>query len=136
MTKDRSLSTAIHIMMNLAYQSERLVSSEELALGLKTNPGLVRRILSKLSSAGLIETVKGKNGGSRLARSASSIYLNEVYLAVHEGPLFGSFDKDPYKSCPVSCKMSGILRNLYDDLEDGLVKNMNKIKISELVNKV
>lgn len=136
MSKDRSYTTAIHILTSLAFQEGRLVSSETLAKGLQTNPGLIRRVLSKLSDKGLVESVKGKGGGNKLAKSPSKIDLSEVYLAVKEGPLFGSFDKEPYAACKVSCNIGGVLTGLYSELEEDLIKSMKKIKLSKVMGRI
>lgn len=136
MTKDRSFSTAIHILVSLAYQTPNQVSSEELAAGLKTNPALVRRVLSQLSKGGLVNSSRGKGGGSTLAKSAEKITLQDVYIAMEEGPLFGSFDKAPLKQCPVSCNIGGTLETLYAELEDGLLKNLKGISIRDVLGRL
>lgn len=136
MSKDRSFSTAIHIMTVLAYGHPNLISSSTLALGLRTNPGLVRRVLLKLADKGLVVSVKGKNGGNRLARPADEISLAEIYLASKEGPLFGSFDKEPYPSCKVSCTIGGILTDTYEELEAGLMDKMKELKLSQILQEV
>ena len=133
MGKDRSLTTAIHILAALAHQYPKLMSSEDLAVGIKTNPGLIRRVILKLSEQGLVESVKGKGGGNRLAKTADKIELDEVYLAMKDTPLFGSFDKEPFKACPVSCNIGGVLTDVYEGLENDLIKNMKKIKLSEIM---
>ena len=136
MSKDRSYSTAIHILTALAYRDPELTNSEDLARSLKTNPGLVRRIMCKLSEKGLVTTIKGKGGGSRLAKSAQKISLGEIYLAVKDSPLFGSFDKEPLEECKVSCNIGEVLTRVYDDLEGDLVKNMNKVKLTEIIKEI
>ena len=68
MGKDRSYTTALHILAALAFYPGGLLSSEDLAKSLKTNPGLVRRILLKLSKKGLITSFKGKGGGCLINR--------------------------------------------------------------------
>jgi len=133
MSKNRRLSTALHILTALAHQTGRLVSSDELATGLRTNPALVRRIVSRLSKAGLVDSQPGKGGGNQLARTADKITLAEVYGAVKDGPLFAGFDKEPLAACRVSCNMGQILDNVYGELEDELVKKMKKIKVGDLV---
>lgn len=136
MTKDRSLSSAIQIMVILSIQKDVIVTSEMLATSLRTNPGLVRRILSKLASANLIETIRGKNGGARLKRPDSKITIKEIYQAVSEGPLFGSFDKEPFKACHVSCQMGQVLYDYYNDLEKNIKQTMDSTKLSTLVRKI
>ena len=134
MSKDRTLSTAIHILAVLGVHDPELVSSETLARGIRTNPGLIRRLLVKLSEAGLVVTTKGKNGGSRLARKASQITMEDVYMAVKDSPLFGSFDKDPFKACFISCKIGSVLENMYGDFENELKKKMKRTKLSQLMS--
>lgn len=136
MSKDRSFSTAIHILAMLAYREPELLSSETMAIGLKTNPGLVRRILSKLSNKGLITSIKGKGGGNRLAKPAGKISLEDIYLAVKEGPLFGSFDKEPFAACKVSCNMGDVLTEVYSGLEEGLLEKMRKVKLTKIVKQI
>ena len=136
MGKDRSYTTALHILAALAFYPGGLLSSEDLAKSLKTNPGLVRRILLKLSKKGLITSFKGKGGGSRLARTATDITLDEVYLAVKEGPLFRSFDKEPFKACKVSCNIGGILNGVYSDLEVRLIEEMKKVKLQKILSEI
>jgi Rrf2 family protein len=131
--KNRSLSTAVHILAALGVNDPTLVSSDDLAVGIKTNPGLIRRVLVKLSAHGLVESVKGKGGGNRLAKSPDKISMKDIYLAVIEGPLFGSFDKDPFKACFVSCNIGRVLTDVYDGLEDDLVKSMGKVKLSKII---
>ncbi len=136
MTKDRTLSTAIHILCILGVLRDELVSSTHIAKSLQTNPGLVRRMLLKLSESGLIESTKGKGGGSKLAKSADKITLDEIYKAVSYGPIFGSFEKEPYQPCNISCSMGGILKDVYDNLEYDLQKSMKKIKLSEIISRI
>lgn len=138
MTKDRTLSTAIQIMTILAYRNDMTVkvSSETLAGSLRSNPGLVRRVLSKLAKAGLVNTQLGRNGGASLARPASKISLRDVYDAVNDGPLFGTFEKAPLESCKVSCQIGHILGTTYEQLQNGLRVNMEKIKVSDLVKMI
>ena len=136
MTKDRTLTTAIHILTALARNEPELLNSDYLSNSLRTNPGLVRRVLSKLVKRGLVESVKGKHGGYRLAVPAETIHLRMVYEAVDMGPLFRSFDKQPYPLCPVSCQIGGVLCGVYEELEGALLSKMEEIPLSNVVNQI
>ena len=136
MSKDRTLSTAIHVLAVLGVHDPELVSSDKLARGIRTNPALIRRILLKLSEAGLVETTKGKNGGSRLARKPSQISMEEVYSAIKETPLFGSFDKAPFKECYISCNIGTALENMYGEFEGEMKKKMKKYKLSQFLSEL
>lgn len=136
MARDHGYSTALHILASLAFRAPELVSSQVLARGLKTNPSLVRRVISRLSKAGLVRSIKGKNGGNMLAKAPSEIDLGEVYRAVRDGPLFETFDKPPYSACPVSCGIGSVLSEVYDELESGLERKMAKIKLSRVIDRL
>ncbi|MEP9358185.1 SUF system Fe-S cluster assembly regulator [Sphingomonas sp. KR3-1] len=56
--------------------------AEETGLPLPT----VQKLVSKLSSAGLLESARGTGGGFRLARPAAAITLADIVEAV-EGPI-------------------------------------------------
>lgn len=56
--------------------------AEETSLPLPT----VQKLVSKLSSAGLLESARGTGGGFRLARPAAAITLAEIVEAI-EGPI-------------------------------------------------
>lgn len=136
MAKDRSLSTAIQILTLLSKRKGTRVTSDFLATSLRTNPGLVRRVLSKLATAKLVETTVGKHGGSRLLKRESQISISDIYDVVQEGPLFGTFDKEPFKPCPVSCQIGDVLSDVYEDLENDLRKKMSKVKLSVVVDRI
>jgi DNA-binding IscR family transcriptional regulator len=91
MTKSKNFATAIHIMTLLAF-NERLklkpcLSSEHIAESLQANPSLVRRMLSILSKAELIDTQMGKSGGARLSSKREKINLREIYETIEPGAL-------------------------------------------------
>ncbi len=136
MSKDRRFSTAIHILTVLAFGAPDLVSSQSISLGLRTNPALVRRVLTKLSESGLVVSTKGPGGGSCLAKPADEISLRDVYMAVREGPIFGSFDKDPYSGCKVSRNIGGVLTNVYSELEETLMAGMDEVTIARILESV
>ncbi|WP_433871585.1 RrF2 family transcriptional regulator [Saccharopolyspora sp. CA-218241] len=86
---DIRFSSALQVMLLLATEEQRVHSSAQLAEGLNTNPSLVRKLLAPLVRDGLVETTKGRGGGTRLARPAEEITLAEVYrCAVGDKPLW------------------------------------------------
>lgn len=80
------LAIALHVMGVLASRNGEPVTSEALAKTYGTSPVVLRRVLSKLQRAGLINTRRGVGGGAVLARMASSINLREVFGAVADNP--------------------------------------------------
>jgi Rrf2 family transcriptional repressor of oqxAB len=89
---DVRFSSALKMLLFLAVAAEDgtpVRSSAQLAEGLNTNPSLVRKLLVPLVCEGLVESVKGRAGGTRLARPAQDITLADVYRSsVGDKPLW------------------------------------------------
>lgn len=134
---DTRFSLSIHVMMTLAYQKDGLVNSEYIAGALKTNPTFVRKIVSKLVDAGLVESFRGKGGGIRIARAPAEITLDEIYAAaVDEKCLVSTHKKPVTKSCPVSCSMSDILGDIVEGIETSTKSYLSQMHLSDLLRKV
>jgi Rrf2 family protein len=87
--------TATHLMAYLTFAQRRqcLASSSEIARNIQHNAVVVRRLVQRLSTAGLVETQKGVNGGAALTRPAGQISLLEIFEAV-KGEDFDLFALD------------------------------------------
>ena len=75
---------AAHIVSFVRYASHGgvLVTSDEIAGVLNTNPVVIRRLLAQLRRAGLVISIRGKAGGYQLQRPATEISLLDAFLAV------------------------------------------------------
>jgi Rrf2 family protein len=134
---DTRFSVSVHIMVSLAYHQDELMSSEALAKVLKTNPTFVRKLVSRLVEAQLIESYRGKGGGIKLARSASSISLDEIYVAsLEEKPMMCTPKKPITKACAVSCSMNDILFNISGGIENSTKTYLSKMTVGDLLKKV
>src|SRR5689334_5775423 len=116
-------SIAVHMMVALAYRYDQDTTSSRLALSVNTSPSFVRRVLSKLSKAGLIQTTTGKSGACRLAKDAKKISLLEIYDAVDAPKVFSIHTYPEQKPCAVSC-------NIKTALEKALAKTQNAMEES------
>ena len=133
---DTRFPVSVHIMTSLAHNQPDLVSSEQLALGIKTNASFIRKLVVSLSDAGLVESVRGKSGGIRLAKSPDEITLDQIYKAVTDSALVHIPDKTPNKSCAISCGMGDVLNNLSKEIEENTLKQLAKKKLSEILKLV
>lgn len=83
-------AVATHVVTLLAGAPEAVLSSELLAGSAGANPVHVRRVLGALRRAELVGSRPGAAGGWRLARSADTITLGDVWRAVQgDDPLLG-----------------------------------------------
>ena len=68
-----SFSIAVHALVYLNHM-ERVLSSEELARNVCTNPVLIRKVMSKLKKAGIVDTKMPKHSHwSGLQRQSTRI---------------------------------------------------------------
>ena len=117
-------SIAIHILTLLDQEKGALVSSDYLAGSININSVLVRKELSNLAKAGLVNTKEGKNGGSFLAKAPENITLDEVYKVVRQDYLLGQNKNTPNPQCPVGKQINGHLNTLYDKTERVLIQSL------------
>lgn len=132
---DQRFAVSVHIMTSLAY-GQGLMTSEMLASSIRTNPTVVRRFVSKLVEAGLLESIRGKAGGVRLAKKPESITLRDIYKAVCDRPLIEVAEKEPQKNCVVSCQIGTLLKDITRGLEETSQKYLGQIRLSELIAKI
>ncbi len=133
---DTRFPVSIHILTSLAYNQPNLVSSEQLAAGIKTNPSFIRKLVVSLSIAGLVESVRGKAGGIRLAKNPKDITLDLVYKAVTDNTLMAVPKKSPDKNCPISCGMGDVLCRISEEIEENTLKQLAKKNLSEILSQL
>jgi DNA-binding IscR family transcriptional regulator len=78
MAFNTQFSIAVHILAGLAYRGDREATSARLAMSVNTSPSFVRRVLAKLSRAGLVETTTGKAEACWVNSAAEDISLIAV----------------------------------------------------------
>lgn len=146
MAANSKFAVATHILTALAYlasnpdphhcsgRADGLISSDTIALSVNTNPVVVRRLLSQLSKAGIVDSHLGKQGGVRLARLASEISLLDIYNALGEGPLFTHNPNTPNPNCPVSLKIKTIIQPVFDTLTDAVQRRLAGISLQHILD--
>ena len=129
--------TTLKIMINLAVKNQEELNSESIAKSLDTNPAFIRKIMAKLSKAGLIETKRGQSGGVSLSKNPKDISLRDIYLATNERSNVSSIKKSAsLSSCPVSCSAHAILLKLSAKLEAAHLLILGRIKLSHLTKDI
>ena len=122
---------SVHILSLLSLADTEWYPSELLAGSLNANPALVRKELASLRAAGRVEAKEGKNGGSRLAKPAGSIWLSDVFEAVKENHIFGFSPNLPNPSCPVGANINGALEQLFDEIDQSVSDQLKHLTLAE-----
>ncbi len=108
----RQTNYAIRILMYCASNDGRLSRIPEIAAAYTVSELFLFKILQPLVEAKLVETVRGRNGGVRLAKPAEQINLFDVVRVTEENfSMAECFDSDTAE-CPLidSCNLNAALR--------------------------
>lgn len=95
-------------------EGQRLASVGEMAEALNVSPKYLEALLNALRRAGLVQSLRGANGGYRLARLAEEITLKAVFEALEGGEGFVPCTASP-KTCSQSdaCVMQEVWAEFY-----------------------
>lgn len=127
---------AAHALVVLSHK-KTVVSSDVLAENICTNPTRVRKVLSRLKKAGLVETKEGAEGGYLLTVPASRIDLRMLADTLEVVIVASSWKSgNPEMNCMISSGMAGVLDGLYADLDRSCREQMEHITIADLENKI
>lgn len=134
---DTRFSVSIQIMMTLAWHKDELLNSEMLAGVLKTNATFIRKLVSNLVAAGLVESFRGKGGGIKIGKSPDKITLKEIYIAsTEEKTLITCHNKPTIKACAVSCSVQEILGDVIEGIETSTKSYLSKKTLQDLMKNV
>lgn len=129
---------AIHIFACMeAFGEDYKITSDFLASSINVNPVIIRKILSQLKNAGLIEVARG-TGGTRAARPIDQITFYDVYLAVdllEEGELF-HFHENPSPDCPVGRNIHMVLDDKLIRIQEAMENEMKKYTIADIAREL
>jgi len=108
------------------------VPSTDIADHAGTNPVVLRRVLGKLREAGLLTSEKGHSGGWRLAKSADTITLADVYLALGERLVSGREGDAELPQCGVEEGLQARVEGVLKDIEASLVERLRETTITDV----
>jgi Rrf2 family protein len=129
-------SIAVHIMAGLAYGCDGEVTSGRLAESVNTSPSFVRRVLAKLSKAGLVSTATGKAGSCWLAKDARKISLLEIYRAVDAPKAFAIHQYSEQKNCTVSCHIKQALEQALGKTQKAMESSLGGTTLAQIMAQV
>ena len=108
----RQTNYAVRILMYCAANQGRLSRVPEIAAAYTVSELFLFKILQPLTKAGLIESVRGRNGGIRLGRAADKISLLDVVKVTEDNFAMAECFENDASECPLvdSCGLNAALR--------------------------
>lgn len=97
---------AMRVLLYLGQEPERLCSIAEIARGYGISQNHLMKVVNDLVNAGYLESVRGRNGGIRLARPASVINIGALVRHTED-----SLELVECGSCIIggACGLTGVL---------------------------
>jgi Rrf2 family iron-responsive transcriptional regulator len=114
---------AVRMLMYCAANNDQLSRIPEIAKAYGVSELFLFKILQPLNKAGLVETVRGRNGGVRLGRAADKITLFDVVKVTEDSfAMAECFEDDGDVECPLidSCGLNSALRKALNAFFDVL----------------
>ena len=123
----RASSYALHALSYMAAQKKDLPTASHIIAEKRRIPErFLLKVLKPLVAAQLLTSIKGPNGGYRLARPANEISVLDVLEAV-EGPIRGQAPCEDTNH-PTTRRLEAICQQSADQVR----KHLGKVKITDL----
>lgn len=121
----------LHVLLHMAH-AEGLLTSEEPARCLGTNPVVVRRELASLRDRGLVGSAEGHGGGWTVACDLERITLLDIYRAVGSPTVFAMGNRADPTECLVEQAVTHALDAAFREAEEHLVARFGEVSRADL----
>jgi Rrf2 family protein len=121
----------------MAVENKSLYTAMELIHRLKISDKYLRRILTQLAKAGLINSFQGRNGGYSFAKPVREIYLIDIINAVENfdrymGCVLGFDECSDANPCAIHKQWAGIRDQIYQMFKDTSLDEISKSPITKM----
>lgn len=117
------------LYLSLVYDENKPIQVSEIANSLNIPKHFLAKVLQQFSKKGILESVKGPNGGFRLNEKSMQTSLIEIFAITDGTEMFEQcalrFNKcDHANPCPLHYKVSAIRQNLISILTDATIADL------------
>ena len=128
----------LRVLIYLALDQPKLATIPVIAAAYGISENHLMKVVFQLARAGVVESIRGKGGGIRLALPPEEIRLGRIVRASEgEAPIVECLGDDPgacriHPACPLKCILVRAFDALYDTLDEytlaDLVANQRGLK--------
>ncbi len=136
MAANSRMTIAIHVLAWMALAQQRghaVLTSDQVAASVNTNPVIIRRCLGDLRRARLVGVRHGPGAGWSLAQAPEEMVLLEVYDAVGQELPFGMHHSEPNLECPVGRGIRPALSRVYGGIEEALRRELACVSVADVL---
>lgn len=107
----------LRVLIYLSLNQDRLATIQSIAESYGISENHLMKVVHHLSKTGVIESVRGKGGGIRLARPADSIHIGAIIRSAEgDVPIVECLGGDNQCRITRSCTLAGILTGAFENL--------------------
>ena len=108
----------LRVLMFLALNRNRLATIPEIATAYDISENHLMKVVHQLARSGVIESVRGKGGGIRLAHEPEAIRLGQIVRASEGSAPIVECLSDDAATCRIApaCRLTNILVHAFDAL--------------------
>ena len=110
-------SLAIHSMVVLSQNRDKLVSVKKIATHLEVSANHLSKVLQRLNKAGYIDSIKGNNGGFKLIKDPKEITFMELF-ELFDGKLKLSNCLLTHNKCKGNCIFGPLIGSISKQVRD------------------
>ena len=124
----------LRVLMFLAMDRSRLATIPEIAAAYGISENHLMKVVHQLARSGVIESVRGKGGGIRLARDPENIRLGQIVRTSEGGgPIVECLSDDP-GACRIApvCQLTAVLVRAFD----ALYASLDEYTLADLVRRL
>ena len=128
------LPIAVHVLLCIhTFDGREKLTSDFLAGSVNVNPVIIRGMLGRLKTAGLV-TVDAGVGGAHLAKDPKDISLWDVFLAVEEEEALFRFHDNPNPACPVGRNLHAVLDSQLAVAQESMKTKLDAVSLQMLID--
>lgn len=131
MKQDSRFSDVLHVLLHLA-EGDGPVTSEALAAAMRTNPVVLRRLMSGLREAGFVASAKGHGGGWVLSCPPARTTLRDVHEALGAPRLVSLGFREDQPACLVAQAVNASLAAAAQQAEAALLDRLGTVTLAAL----
>ena len=129
------LSDGVHILAYIDICKDGDLSSAAIAGSIESNPSLVRRMMSRLSKAGLLVSRPGVVA-PKLGRPADEITLLDVYKVMEDNQNLLHIDEKTNPACIVGGNIQETLTGIYDQIQKNAEDSMAQVTLQQIIDSI
>ena len=127
---------AVHILAVLAFFKDENITSSDLARSVGTNPVVIRRLITQLKSAGLVDARTGVKGIG-LCKKPEDISIFEIYKAIRlPGEVVFDLHPNPNRQCEVGAHIRAALNGPFLSAQKAMEGELASFYLSDVLESI